>query len=580
MTSSLSHSAPEELSKETSATLPHYDDDLYQESSKKDVSHDTELGIVEEEPNHKLLRNLKGRHMQMIAIGGSIGAGLFVGSGSALETGGPASLLIGFIIVGVMLLCTIFALGELAVLYPVNGAFFEYSVRFVDPAWGFSMGWLYTFGWLVTLPYELTAASLTIDFWRSDINIGVWITVFLVILSIVQIFGVRGYGEVEFILSTIKIIACIGFIILGIIINCGGVPTDDRGYIGGRYWRDPGAFRNGFQGFCSVFVTAAFAFGGTEMVGLASAEARNPAKALPKASKQVFWRITFFYIVNLLIVGLIVPSDNPELLGASNSNTKASPFVLAIRLAGIKVLPSIFNAIITISVISVANSCTYGSTRTLQALAESKMAPKFFAYIDSKGRPIWPVITQLAFGLLAFINEGTTGTTVLYWLLDVAGLSSFFCWGSICLAHIRFRQAWKAQGRSLDEIPYKAGLGVWGSAFGLFLVIICLISQFYIALWPVGGTPNATAFFESYISAVISIVGTIVWKLWERDWAAYGISALWTGGWSFGVRVLDMDLDAGRRSVDGGESEEGEKGGGMGKKGWRGLWKRVGGYVF
>ena len=147
------------------------------------------------------------------------------------------------------------------------------------------------------MPFEITAASITIGFWPTGaaINVGVWITVFLVALSAIQIFGVRGYGEVEFVLSIIKIAACTGFIILGIIINCGGVSTDPRGYIGGLYWHDPGAFRNGFKGFCSVFVTASFAFGGTELTGLAAAEAADPLRSIPRATKQVFWSATRLY---------------------------------------------------------------------------------------------------------------------------------------------------------------------------------------------------------------------------------------------------------------------------------------------
>ena len=146
--------------------------------------------------------------------------------------------MIGFIIMGVMIMFTMQALAELGVLYPVNGAFFQYAVRFVSPSWGFACGWDYAIQWLTVLPFELTAASLTIQYWKSarHINVGVWITVFLVALTIVQIFGVRGYGEVEFVLSIIKIVACTGFIILAIIIDCGGVPTDTRGYIGAKYW--------------------------------------------------------------------------------------------------------------------------------------------------------------------------------------------------------------------------------------------------------------------------------------------------------------------------------------------------------
>ncbi|KAK3942992.1 amino-acid permease inda1 [Diplogelasinospora grovesii] len=495
---------------------------------------DEEVGIVNK--SDPLKQDLQGRHMQMIAIGGAIGAGLFVGSGGALSTGGPASLVICYLIVGVMLLFTCQALAELAVLYPVNGAFYTYVVRFLDPSWGFAMGWDYALSWLTILPFELTAASITIQFWRTDINVGVWITVFLVVLSVIQIFGVRGYGEVEFILSIIKILACAGFIILGIVINCGGV--GDQGYIGAKYWHNPGAFNNGFNGFAGVFVVAAFAFGGTELVGLAAAESANPRKAIPMATKQVFWRIFFFYIVNLFILGLILPYTDDRLLGATGANTKASPFVLAIQDAGIHVLPSIFNAVITIAVISVANSCTFGSTRTMQALAERGMAPRFLAYVDKKGRPLWCILIQIAFGFLAFIGEAQGhSTTVFNWLLSLSGLSYFFVWGSICLAHIRFRYAWKAQGYTLDQIPYKPSLGVWGSWIGFFLNIICLMATFYNALYPSpNATPDPTVFFQSFLAAPVVLALYLGWKIYTRDWRLY-------------VRVHEMDLKTGARTV-------------------------------
>lgn len=306
-------------------------------------------------------------------------------------------------------------------------------------------------------------------------------TVFLIVLIGIQFFGVRGYGEVEFVLSMIKICACVGFIILGIIIDCGGVGT--QGYLGFKYWDEPGAFRNGFNGFCSVFVTAAFAFGGTELVGLAAAESDNPRKAIPQATKQTFWRIFFFYVVNLFIVGLIFPSDDPRLEGASGANTKASPFVLAIQDAGIKVLPSIFNVVITLAVISVANSCTFGSTRTIQAMAERGMAPKIMAHVDSSGRPIWCVVLQIAFGLLAFIGLASDQGTIFTWLLSLSGMSYLFVWGTICATHIRFRYAWKAHGYSLDQIPYKPTCGVWGSWIGFALSILCIIATFYSSLY-------------------------------------------------------------------------------------------------
>ncbi|KAK2625861.1 hypothetical protein QTJ16_005173 [Diplocarpon rosae] len=491
-----------------------------------------------------LKRNLKGRHMQMIAIGGSIGAGLFVGAGGALAKGGPGSLVIDFMIIGVMLLFTVNALGELACLYPVAGSFYNYSIRFIDPAWGFAMGWNYAMNWLIVLPFELTVAGVTIAFWTDadgsgnpSVDVAVWIAIFLFLVCAINFFGVKGYGEVEFVLGCIKVVAIIGFIILGVIIDCGGVPTDSRGYIGAKYWHNPGAFRNGFKGFCSVFVTAAFAFGGTELVGLAAAEAANPRKSIPKATKQVFWRIALFYVISLFILGLIVPSDNENLSSASGGNTRYSPFVLSFQLAGIKVLPSIFNAVITISVLSVANSCTFASTRTIQALCAAGMGPAIGAKVDKKGRPWVVLIVVLLFGFLAFVNEAKDGGTIFDWLLSLSGLSNFFTWGSICLAHIRFRQAWKNAGRTTDDLPFAAMFGVTGSWIGFILNILCLVAQFYVALWPVGGSPDAEAFFKSYLAAPIILLFFFGYKLYYKQW-------------TWGVNLAEIDVDEGRRELD------------------------------
>ncbi|KAK7428902.1 hypothetical protein QQZ08_004516 [Neonectria magnoliae] len=513
------------------------------EEYEKDVAVDTHPHDEEVGSTHKqghLQRDLKNRHMQMIAIGGAIGAGLFVGSGGALSKGGPGSLVVD-IIIGIMLLLTTLALAEMAVLYPVNGAFYTYIVRFVDPSWGFAVGWEYALSWLTVLPFELIAASVTIKFWREDIHMAVWVTVFLVALIVVQIFGVKGYGEVEFVLSIIKIMACIGFIILGIVINCGGV--GNQGYLGVKYWHDPGAFTS-FKGFCSVFVVAAFAFGGTEMVGLAAAESANPRRSIPTASKQVFWRIALFYVINLFIVGTILRSDDTRLLNSSGANTKASPFVLAIQDASIKVLPSIFNAVITISVLSVANSCTFGSTRTMQAMSERGHAPRFLMYIDSKGRPLWCVLIQLAFGLLAYVGESSKGGDFFNWLLALSGLAFLFVWGSICLTHIRMRAGFKAQGMNVKLIPYRTPFGVWGSYAGLGLNILALVATFYSSLYPASGAdPDAETFFMSFLAAPIILVLYLGYKVYTKTWAMY-------------VKAHEMDLQTGIVLLDEEEPEE------------------------
>ena len=257
------------------------------------------------------------------------------------------------------------------------------------------------------------------------------------------------------------------------VLNIGGVPGE--GYIGGRYWSDPGAFHNGFKGLCSVFVQAAFAFTGTELVGLAAAETMNPRKSLPTAIKQVFWRISLFYIVALFLVGLLVPYTEERLLrGKSDAVATASPFVIAIENARIEILPSVMNVVILIAVLSVGNSSVFGSSRTLAALADQGQAPKVLAYVDRRGRPLVAILVASSMGLLAYLADLDAQSTVLDWLLAISGLSSIFTWASICLAHIRFRKAWAARGHRLNELAFQSQCGVVGSYAG-FLANICVL---------------------------------------------------------------------------------------------------------
>jgi len=470
-----------------------------------------------------LQRSLKGRHLQMIAIGGSIGTGLFVGSGSALANGGPASLLIAFGLIGIMLFCTVHALGEMAVLFPVAGSFSAYSSRFIDPAWGFAMGWNYALQWLVVLPLEIVAACLTIQYWQqgeNPINPDAWVAIFLVLIIGINLFGVKGYGEAEFVFSIIKVIAVVGYIILGIILAAGGGPQG--GYIGGREWANGGAFKNGFKGLCSVFVTAAFSFSGTELVGLAAAETANPRKSLPTAVKQVFWRITLFYIVSLTLVGLLVNANNDRLVNGGGSwDATASPFVISIENAGITVLPSIFNVVILIAVLSVGNSSIYGSSRTLAALADQGQAPKILGYIDRKGRPIVSIAIASSLGFLAFFAGSDKRGDAFNWMLALSGLSVIFTWMSICFAHIRFRSAWKKQGHSLSELAFRSQAGLIGSWVGFIFNILVLIAQFWTGAWPIGygelgPAGQAEAFFQAYLAAPIILICYLGYKIYWR----------------------------------------------------------------
>lgn len=320
--------------------------------------------------------------------------------------------------------------------------------------------------------------------------------------------------------------------------NCGGDPNG--GYIGGRYWHDPGAFHNGFKGLCSVLVNATFAFTGTELVGLAAAETANPRKSLPTAVKQVFWRITLFYVVSLSLVGLLVPYTDPRLLAYGRANAAASPFVISIQNAGIEVLPSVMNVVILIAVLSVGNSSVFGSSRTLAALADQGQAPRILGYIDRKGRPLVALFIAFAFGFIAYCSDSNAEGEVLAWMIGVSSLSAIFTWGSICLAHIRFRRAWKMQGHNLNELAFRSQSGVIGSWFGLIFNILILIAQFWVGVWPTNyqqmtAAQQAQSFFLDYLAAPVVIVFYVGYKLWTR--VPY-------------MRIRDMDVRTGMRELN------------------------------
>lgn len=425
------------------------------------------------------------------------------------------------------------------------------------------------------MPLELVSASITIEYWNKNISPAVFVTVFLIVISVINLFGVKGYGEAEFVFSMIKVIAVVGFMyvfrihilgvlltlhrILGIILNVGGTPGGE--YIGGKYFHDPGSFSSGFKGLCSVFVTAAFSFSGTELVGLAAAETENPRKSLPKAVKQVFWRLCIFYMVSLLIIGLLVPYTDERLLSGGSADASASPFVIAIQNAGISVLPSVMNVVILIAVLSVGNSSVYGSSRTLAALADQRQAPQIFGYVDQAGRPLVGIIISIAFGFIAYTAVSSSNGDVFAWLLALSGLSSIFTWMTICLCHIRFRAAWKLAGHGLDEIAFTSQTGVIGSWLGFLFNVLIFIAQFWVGFAPIGYkdlTANELVinFFEVYLAAPIILVSYLGYKFWYKT--------------KF-VNLKDIDLHTGLREMDlaGTLAAEREE-----KASWP-LWKKV-----
>lgn len=448
---------------------------------------------------------------------------------------GPAALLIGFLLVGTSMFCVVQSAAELSCQFPVSGSYATHVSRYIDELVGFTVATNYALAWLISFPSELIGCALTISYWNQTVNPAVWVAIFYVFIMVLNLFGVRGFAETEFALSIIKVIAIFIFIIIGIVLIAGGGPNS-TGYIGAKYWHDPGAFAKPvFKNLCNTFVSAAFSFGGSELVLLTSTESKN-ISAISRAAKGTFWRIAIFYITTVVIIGCLVPYNDPRLLSGSNSeDVSASPFVIALSNTGSMgaKVSNFMNVVILVAVVSVCNSCVYASSRLIQALGASGQLPSVCSYMDRKGRPLVGIGISGAFGLLGFLVASKKEDEVFTWLFALCSISSFFTWFCICMSQIRFRMALKAQGRSNDEIAYKSILGVYGGILGCVLNALLIAGEIYVSAAPVGSPSSAEAFFEYCLSIPIMIVVYFAHRFYRRDWK------------HFYIKRSEIDLDTG-----------------------------------
>lgn len=447
---------------------------------------------------------------------------------------------------GLMVYSMMVALGEMASLYPVAGAFTHYAARFVDPALGFATGINYWYSYAITIPTEIVAATIVISYWDATTNAAVYITVCFVSIIAINFLGARAYGEAEFWFSSIKIVTIVGLIILGIVLMCGGGPNHDA--IGFRYWRDPGPFaqvtiENGagvipgrwgqFLAFWNVFVQAAFSFIGTEIIATTLGEAENPRKTVPRAIKQVFFRILFFYVMGTFVISVLVPYTEPDLLNGSGT-AAASPFVIAINNAGIKALPSIVNAVLLIAAWSAGNSDLYAASRTLYALALERQLPRVFRRCTKRGLPIWCVTVTALFGAFAYLNTGGEAAEEAFnWLYNLSAITGILTWWAILLSYLRFYYGLKKQGISRDDFPYRAPLQPYLSWLGfIFFTLVTIFSGFTVFL---KGNWDTSSFFATYITIPIFVGCWIGWKVVKKTKI---------------VPLEHMDFTTGRRELD------------------------------
>jgi len=378
-----------------------------------------------------LHRGLKSRHIQMIAIGGAIGVGLFLGSATAIQKAGPA-LLLSYAVAGVAIFFIMRALGELMLYRPVSGSFATYADEFIGKWAGFATGWTYWSMWIVTAMAELTAVGIYMNFW---FHIPQWLPalVALVVLYMLNLIAVRLFGEIEFWFAIVKVLTIVMMIVIGVgILIFGFSKIGDTASVS-NLWSHGGFFPKGITGPLLALQMVVFAFLGVELIGVTAGEAENPERAIPKAVNQVIWRIGIFYIGALTVIF--------SLLAWTNLDGKTSPFVYVFENIGIPAAAGIINFVVLTAALSSCNSGLFSTGRMLFALSRQGQAPKALGRVGSRGVPSNALHVSFAVLLLGVVLNYLVPEKAFIYVTSIATVGALWVWGVIMVSHLRYRKA-------------------------------------------------------------------------------------------------------------------------------------------
>jgi amino acid transporter, AAT family len=413
---------------------------------------------------HDMQRGLKNRHIQMIALGGAIGTGLFYGSAETIKLAGPA-ITLSYFIGGLVIFFIMRMLGEMSVDEPVSGSFSHFANKYWGEFPGFVSGWNYWFNYIVVSMAELTAVGIYINYWFPDVPHWASALVFLVIITLANLVNVKMYGEFEFWFAIIKVVAILGMIIFGLFLIFSGINGHATGF--SNLWRHGGFMPNGLGGLILSLVPVMFSFGGIELIGITAGEADNPKKTIPKAINQVMWRILIFYVGALAVMMIIYPWNQVGLDG--------SPFVQIFSKMGIPAAATLLNIVVLTAALSVYNSGIYSNGRMLYSLAQQGNAPKLFAKLNKNGIPVAGVLVSSALTLVAVILNYLIPGKVFMYLISVAIIAGIINWTMIIITNLKFRKVKSAQGDA-DKIEFKTPLHPYTNYISFaFLVMIVIL---------------------------------------------------------------------------------------------------------
>ncbi|MFF7946841.1 amino acid permease [Streptomyces griseorubiginosus] len=450
-----------------------------------------------------LQAGLKNRHLSMIAIGGVIGAGLFVGSSSGIATAGPG-ILLSYALVGTLVVLVMRMLGEMSAANPTSGSFSAHADRALGRWAGFSIGWLYWFFWVVVLAVEATAGAKILEGWIPAVPQWGWALIVMVVLTATNLVSVGSYGEFEFWFAGIKVVAIGAFIVVGLLAVFGvlpGVDTDQAGFSnltghGGFLPNGPGAILTGV-------LLVVFSFMGSEIATLAAGESEDPQRAVTKSTNSIIWRIAVFYLGSIFVVVTLIPWD-------SKSIQDKGSYVAALDSLGIAHAGQIMNFIVLTSVLSCLNSGLYTASRMAFSLGERGDAPKAFARVNGRGVPMAAILASVVFGFVAVFFNYLSPDKIFLFLVNSSGAVALFVWLVICFSQLRMRKIIQA------EAPEKLVVRMWLYPYLTWATAALIVFVLGYMLTDTEHDGRETVLLSLLVAALVLVIAVVREKVGRR----------------------------------------------------------------
>ncbi|CAG8296771.1 unnamed protein product [Penicillium salamii] len=495
------------------------------------------VGEMEETRNGQFHRSFSPRQVHIISLGSNIGSGVFIATGKALATGGPGNMVIAYTMVCTCVWAVLQSLSEMTIAFPVSGNYIDYADCWVDPALAFGAGlaeWLgrwYLFsrerfgascayckaGWTAIVAAEAGFFNVLVQYWaEGSMPLAATITIFLVACLVIFALPNKVFAWFEYVTSLIKIVIFLIIIILSLALVLGAGPKGTFHH--GDTWTSLPPFLNGFSGFANCALLAVWAVGDQVFIGIMGGEAESPRFSMGHATKLVPFRVNFIYVISVVFITILVPSDDHRLLGGTG--VAASPFIIAVQDSGIPGIPSLLNAGMICGVLAIAAEAVYLSSRVLRTMAHQKLIWEGLAKVDSSGRPRWAlIITSLVAVVLSYIQIAAGGLTVLNWLISITSASFFTNWIIISFVNWRFHRALEAQNDPLftEVNAWKSSLWPLAPAWLMINSIFLLVCCIFLGIKPPSGTGfTATNFFQYILGILIIFSFTLAYKLIYR----------------------------------------------------------------